>query len=220
MFPERSLTPILVRNRSKEIVDLLSDVEKIRSERRKAKVNKTKYTGVGSEVWNSASSGTRYGGFGSDGFGSGGGGNYDGDDDGGYSGSGSRSGGDGGYSGNSYSGGSHSKRFQEYDAGDDESPRRSSLSTNDARPSNQHQKGKSTSQTTVSSTTSEKPPAKDVDLLGFVDEDPFGSGPVISPPINAPTLAPPQSARPTASLDGMHLPPDRRSTLGSWVICR
>lgn len=203
IFPDVSF---LVRNRSKEIVELLSDVEKIRTERRKAKANKPKYTGVGNDGWNSASSGSRYGGFGSDSFASNGGGsygNYDGDDDGGYSGGGSRSGGDGGYSGSSYSGGGHSRRFQEYDAGDDETPRRSSLSTNDARSSNQ--KGKSASpQSTAPSKAPEKAPAKEVDLLGFVDDDAFDSGSAIPPPINAPVLAPPRPTQPAVSLDGMH----------------
>src|SRR5277367_5827838 len=40
---------ILVRNRSRELVELLSDVEKIRTERRKAKANKHKYTGTGND---------------------------------------------------------------------------------------------------------------------------------------------------------------------------
>lgn len=205
-FPDDSL--LSVRNRSKEIVELLSDVEKIRAERRKAKSNKAKYTGISNEGWGPTSSGTRYGGFGSDGFSSGGGGSYggsyDGDEDGGYSGSGSRSGGDGGYSGGSYSGGSGSTRFQEYDAGDDETPRRSSLSTSGARPSNPQQKGKSAlSQSNAASTKApEKPPVQEVDLLGFADDAGFGSGPPISPPINAPGLAPPQPTKPAASLEG------------------
>ncbi|KAF9649779.1 ENTH-domain-containing protein [Thelephora ganbajun] len=197
---------INVRNRSKEIVELLSDVEKIRAERRKAKANKTKYTGVGNEGWGPTSGGSRYGGFGSDSLGSGGSGSYggyDGDDDGNYSGSGNRSGGDGGYSGSSYSGGSHSKRFQEYDAGDDETPRRSSLSTSDARPSSTQQKGKSTlsQSTAVPTKAPEKPPVQEVDLLGFADDDPFSGGSALSPPIGAPGLAPPQPTQPVASLD-------------------
>jgi len=201
--------PLPVRNRSKEIVELLSDVEKIRTERRKAKTNKTKYTGVGNEGWGPTSTGTRYGGFGNDSVGSGGGGSYGGggydDDDGGYSGgysgSGGRSGGDGGYSGN-YGGGSGSRRFQEYDAGDDETPRRPS--TSDARPSNPQQKGKSSLSRTNTAPTKapEKPPAREVDLLGFADDDPFGSGSAI-PPINAPGLAPPQPTQPATSLDGI-----------------
>ena len=215
IFAKRVLTThplLLVRNRSKEIVELLADVEKIRAERRKAKTNKSKYTGVGSDGWGPSSTGSRYGGFGNDSFSSGGGGNYggsyggnyDGDDDGGYSGGGSRSGGDGGYSGGSYSGSSNSKRFQEYDAGDDETPRRSSLSTSDARPSNPQHKGKSAlSQSAAAPTKAPtKPPAQEVDLLGFADDDAFGSGPALPPPTGAPVLAPPQPAQPAGSLDG------------------
>lgn len=203
---------LLVRNRSKEIVDLLSDVEKIRGERRKAKTNKSKYTGVGNDGWGPASNGARYGGFGSDSFSSGGGGGYggggryDGDDDGGYSGSGSRSGGDGDYSGSSYSGGGNSKRFQEYDAGDDETPRRSSLSTSDARSSGPQQKGKSAlSQSTAAHTKAPgKPLVQEVDLLGFADDDVFGSGSALSPPVSAPGPAPlQQPTQSAASLEGM-----------------
>lgn len=66
-----------VRNRSRELVELLSDVEKIRTERRKAKANKHKYTGVGNDALGGmsfSSGGSRYGGFGSDSLGGGGGG--------------------------------------------------------------------------------------------------------------------------------------------------
>lgn len=49
---------INVRNRSKEIVALLNDSERIREERAKAKANRDKYIGVSAEE-------TRYGGFGS-----------------------------------------------------------------------------------------------------------------------------------------------------------
>jgi epsin len=53
-------------------VELLSDVEKIRSERRKAKTNRTKYIGVGNDgmgfggTSNFESGGGRYGGFAGD----------------------------------------------------------------------------------------------------------------------------------------------------------
>lgn len=88
--------PSSVRNRSKELVELLSDVEKIRTERRKAKTNKSKYTGIGNDSMSYTSGSSRYGGFGSDSVGSG---------SGSYSGSGNYSGGN--YSGSSgnYSGG-------------------------------------------------------------------------------------------------------------------
>lgn len=60
----------LVRNRAKELVELLSDVEKIRAERRKAKANRNKYVGVGNDGrfggMSFSSGGSRYGGFGSD----------------------------------------------------------------------------------------------------------------------------------------------------------
>ena len=74
----------VVRNRASEIGGLLVDVEKIRTERRKAKSNKTKFSGQGNDGGMSfvTSSGSRYGGFGSDSLGGGssyqgGGSNYD-----------------------------------------------------------------------------------------------------------------------------------------------
>lgn len=60
-----------VRNRAKELVELLNDTDKIRAERKKARQNRNKYQGVGSEsLYSSGGMGSRYGGFGS---GSGGG---------------------------------------------------------------------------------------------------------------------------------------------------
>lgn len=53
-----------VRNRASEIANLLVDLDKIRTERRKAKANRTKYTGIGNEF----SGGSRFGGFGGDSF--------------------------------------------------------------------------------------------------------------------------------------------------------
>jgi len=76
-------TILLVRNRSRELVELLSDVEKIRAERRKAKANKSKYVGVGNDGFGGGMSfesggGGRYGGFGGDSLGGGGVGSYGG----------------------------------------------------------------------------------------------------------------------------------------------
>lgn len=51
-----------VRNRANEIASLLVDLDKIRTERRKAKANRSKYTGIGSDPF----SGGRYSGMGSD----------------------------------------------------------------------------------------------------------------------------------------------------------
>ena len=61
----------IVRNRARELVELLSDVEKIRSERRKAKANRSKYTGVGNDGLSLGfeSGGGRYGGSGGDSLG-------------------------------------------------------------------------------------------------------------------------------------------------------
>ncbi|KAI8143719.1 hypothetical protein BJV82DRAFT_514240 [Fennellomyces sp. T-0311] len=63
---------INIRNRAKEIGELLNDTDKIRAERKKARVNRNKYQGVGSDSVSGGSS--RFGGFGSDGIGSGSGG--------------------------------------------------------------------------------------------------------------------------------------------------
>ncbi len=89
IYTSQLIFRIPVRNRSKELVELLSDVEKIRGERRKAKVNKNKYTGTGNDALSFGSGGGRYGGFGSDSsgygggssssFGAGSGGSYGGD---------------------------------------------------------------------------------------------------------------------------------------------
>lgn len=65
-----------MRNRSRELVELLSDVEKIRAERRKAKANKNKYVGVGNDGFGSSFD-NGYSGFGNDSLG-GGGGSYSG----------------------------------------------------------------------------------------------------------------------------------------------
>ncbi|KAM0278474.1 hypothetical protein ACHAQH_005141 [Verticillium albo-atrum] len=60
---------INVRNRAKELTDLLSDVDRIRSERKKARATKNKYTGVEGGAgggFSGSSGGGRYGGFGSE----------------------------------------------------------------------------------------------------------------------------------------------------------
>lgn len=67
---------INVRNRAKELAELLGDVDRIRSERKKARATKNKYTGVeggmGMGGSFSSGSGSRYGGFGSESAGYGG----------------------------------------------------------------------------------------------------------------------------------------------------
>ncbi|KAL8753612.1 MAG: hypothetical protein Q9184_005370 [Pyrenodesmia sp. 2 TL-2023] len=62
-----------VRNRSKELTELLSDVDRIRGERKKARANRNKFGGVeGGATGGGMSSGSRYGGFGSESAGYGG----------------------------------------------------------------------------------------------------------------------------------------------------
>jgi hypothetical protein len=56
----------LVRNRAKELAELLADSEKIRAERRKSKQTKSKYTGVGNDDSGFGGTGKKYGGFGSE----------------------------------------------------------------------------------------------------------------------------------------------------------
>lgn len=116
---------INVRNRAKELAELLSDVDRIRAERKKARANRNKFGGVeggmgmgGFSSGGSFSGGSsRYGGFGSETAGTGGGG------DGGY---GAYSGGvygDGGGFGGNESGFSDTQarrdRFEEYDEYDE-----------------------------------------------------------------------------------------------------
>lgn len=112
---------INVRNRAKELADLLGDVEKIRAERKKARSNRNKFGGVeggaglgggmtGSGFSGGSGSGSRYGGFGSEEAGYGGysggvygdGGGFGGDTSGGFSDASARR-----------------DRFEEYDEGDD-----------------------------------------------------------------------------------------------------
>lgn len=70
---------INVRNRSKELSELLGDLDRVRQERKKAKQNKNKYSGVGNDAYSGSfsgsagpsfksASGSRYGGFGSDSY--------------------------------------------------------------------------------------------------------------------------------------------------------
>lgn len=71
---------LLVRNRSSEIAALLSDLDKIRTERRKAKSNRSKYVGTGNDgMMGFGGSSGRYGGFGDEGSYSGSGGGSSGE---------------------------------------------------------------------------------------------------------------------------------------------
>lgn len=89
-----------MRNRAKELAALLSDVELIRAERRKARANRAKYQGTGSGDFVPGSGGGRYGGFSSDAY---------------YAGSAGAS-----QMGSSTYGAAAEPEYDEYDAGDDE----------------------------------------------------------------------------------------------------
>ncbi|KAF8248982.1 ENTH-domain-containing protein [Wilcoxina mikolae CBS 423.85] len=113
-----------VRNRAKELAELLSDVDRIRQERKKARQTKTKYVGVeggtsgGGFSGSSMGTGRRFGGFGNDTADFGGypgGGVYG--DGGGFSGRSTGGFHDDGYSSRSDS--RNNQKFEEYDEYDD-----------------------------------------------------------------------------------------------------
>ncbi|KAL4080776.1 hypothetical protein J3A83DRAFT_65434 [Scleroderma citrinum] len=161
-----------VRNRARELVELLSDVEAIRVERRKAKTNRHKYTGTGNDPMSFTSGGSRYGGFGNDSFG-GGSSSYYGDRMGGRDDLG------GSYSGGSsgYKDGAGRKDFEEYTAGDDETVVRRSNSVNNGRNNSRFN---STPASPLRTQTSPAPPKSkepEIDLLGGFDEEPVAPVP-------------------------------------------
>ncbi|KLO04756.1 ENTH-domain-containing protein [Schizopora paradoxa] len=181
---------INVRNRAKELAELLMDVDKIRSERRKAKANRNKYTGVGSEAY-------RYGGFGNSSGGSGGGG---GGGSSGYGGGYDRDyGSSSSYNNHSSSSGfrdnSSSSKFEEYNAGDDE------VSTTPSYSATRTTSSATTNSTSRTASVSVKPTkAKEVDLLGFADDDDSLPAPA-APPVQT-NKALPALAQPNLFDDG------------------
>jgi epsin len=150
---------INVRNRSKELVELLSDVDKIRTERKKSKSNRAKYSGYegGGSGGGGTSSSGRYDGFGSEG-GSTSYGAYDGrvyGDGGGF----------GGESSGTYGGETQARRdqFEEYDEFED-----------GAKSSSSRRKLDTPSSPTSKRESKKPEPAKskqpEVDLFDFGDE--------------------------------------------------
>lgn len=182
-----------VRNRSKELVELLGDVEKIRAERRKAKNNKNKYTGTGNDAFSFSSGGSRYGGFGSDSPGYGGSsGGYGGSSSGNYGGDYSTRGefrtvlaitecaelfsDYDSYSGGGGSGGfrdsSSRKTFEEYDAGDDDvvaSRRSNSISASGSTHAPRRSNTAPVAPTPTAAAKA-KAPEPALDLLGLDDD--------------------------------------------------
>ncbi|KAK5228690.1 Epsin-3, clathrin recruitment and traffic between the Golgi and endosome [Exophiala xenobiotica] len=142
---------INVRNRSAELVKMLSDVDMIRTERKKARQTKNKYGGVegGMGMGDTFSSGSRYGGFGSE---TGGFGGYQGEvygDGGGFNGR------ETDFSGTQR----RADQFEEYDEADDEEITRPTRTT--------------ATRTTPATTAKREPPkpkAPEQDLFDFGDE--------------------------------------------------
>ncbi|KAF2669141.1 ENTH-domain-containing protein [Microthyrium microscopicum] len=148
---------INVRNRSKELTELLSDVEKIRSERKKARANRSKYSGHEGGGGLGPSSSGQYGGFGSESSGAGYG-NYDG-----------RVYGDGGGFGGDTGGGdfrdtqARRDNYEEYDEFDD-----GAAST--GRKATQPPPKASSSRRETKKAEPPKPKEPEVDLFDFGDE--------------------------------------------------
>ncbi|PHH68481.1 hypothetical protein CDD80_7485 [Ophiocordyceps camponoti-rufipedis] len=157
-----------VRNRAKELAELLGDVERIRSERKKARATKNKYTGVegGMSYGGGISSSSRYGGFGSEsaGYGGGGGNASYGGYSGGVYGDG---GGFGGQASDFRDSAGRSDRFEEYDEFDD-----------DERPS-KPPKRTGVKKTTTETTAKKKEP--EVDLFSFDEADQSASTAAMPP---------------------------------------
>ncbi|KAL7620885.1 Epsin-3, clathrin recruitment and traffic between the Golgi and endosome [Parahypoxylon ruwenzoriense] len=155
---------INVRNRAKELAELLGDVDRIRAERKKARANKTKYTGVEGGSMGGFSSSSRYGGFGSESGGFGG-------SSAGYGGySGAIYGDGGGFGGQSDdwrdTSGSRADKFEEYDEFDEGSTPSSSSRTK--RPERTERIG--VKKTTPAESPKKKEP--EVDLFSFDDPEP------------------------------------------------
>lgn len=160
-----------VRNRAKELTDLLSDVDRIRQERKKARANKQKYTGVeggasrmGGFSGGSAGSSSRYGGFGGETSGS--------TNFGGYSGGVYGDGGGFGGATADYGDSSSSRRqdqfeeYDEFDEGDKPAP---------SRPSKKTTERTGTKKTTPTPAAPPKKKEPEVDLFSFDEPIPSSS---------------------------------------------
>lgn len=156
---------INVRNRSKELSDLLSDVERIRTERKKARANKKKYGGVeggaGLGGGMSSSSGSRYGGFGSEAGGFGGATRTVYGDGGGFGGE------EGDYDETSRTSSRGRERlddYDEYDEGATAAPSRRKADASRSTPSARSAPPKKA--------TPPKPKEPEIDLFDFGDDEP------------------------------------------------
>lgn len=154
-----------VRNRAKELAELLGDVEKIRSERKKARSSKNKYTGVegGMGLGGGFSSGgsSRYGGFGNESSDYGGSSGQYGGYSGGVYGDG---GGFGGQASDFQDTQQRSDKFEEYDEFDE----------NERPTASSSRAAKKPERSAAKKTTAEppKPKAPEVDLFSFDEPAP------------------------------------------------
>ncbi|KAK8111475.1 uncharacterized protein PG998_007932 [Apiospora kogelbergensis] len=187
---------INVRNRAKELAELLGDVDRIRTERKKARANKAKYTGVeGGGGFSSASgsgSGGRYGGFGSESGGMGGSNAGYGGYSGGVYGDG---GGFGGQEPNDYQEATRRAdgQFEEYDEFDNDTGAAASSRTK--RPERVERAG--VKKTTPAAAPPKKAKEPEVDLFSFDDPEPTPSASVAAP---LPAAAPSNGSSALASL--------------------
>ncbi|KAF7553768.1 hypothetical protein G7Z17_g3388 [Cylindrodendrum hubeiense] len=191
---------INVRNRAKELAELLGDVERIRSERKKARASKSKYTGVeggggtfgGSGTFGGGgSSSSRYGGFGSESADGGGGppGAYGGFSGGVYG----DGGGFGGQTNEWQDSSSRADRFEEYDEFDEGERPAPSAAKAAKRPE----------RAGVKKTTTEPPKKKapEVDLFSFDDPLPSSSSAAPAASSGFAPLAPSSTSAPAAADD-------------------
>ena len=174
---------INVRNRAKELTELLSDVERIRAERKKSRATRQKYTGVegGAGLGGGISSSSRYGGFGSEEAGRSSGGGYGGYS-GGVFGDGGGFGGEqsGDFGGSSSGRGDRFEEYDEYDEGAAPHPGRRQPATSAA--------GRAGTQRTTAPPKGKepaKPKAPEVDLFSF--DDPIESSTPAAAPAQAAT---------------------------------
>lgn len=181
-----------VRNRSKELTDLLGDVERIRSERKKSRTTRNKYAGV--------EGGT---GLGAGSFGSGGGGRYGGFEGGSGAAPGSFGGqtrgvyGDGGGFGgethDEYDEGGRTnaqERFEEYDEFDDGGAQ----AAPGRRKADAAASSSKRAAAPVKKAEPPKPKAPEVDLFEFGDDEPAAAAPAFSAPAFHQTSAPAAAA--------------------------
>ncbi|PGH05509.1 hypothetical protein AJ80_08330 [Polytolypa hystricis UAMH7299] len=138
-----------VRNRAQELAKLLGDVDAIRTERKKAKTNRTKFGGIeGGMSLGGVSSGSRFSGFGNDSYGGYNGGVYG--DGGGF----------GGATADFQDAGRRNDRFEEYDENEDEGGY-SSRRANPSPPTAKREAAKPA-----------PPKAPEQDLFEFGDDEP------------------------------------------------